>query len=483
MKKNKLFILILIFIFAFLLRIINLTEDPNGFFCDEASIGYNAYSIWKTGKDEYNTVMPLFFRSFGDYKNPVFIYSSAPVVGILGLSEFSVRLTSVIYGLLAIYAIYLLATRLFNPSVGLISAFLLVISPWHIHFSRIGFELISSVLFVILAVYFFKKKYWLSIIFFILAFFSYATPKFYLIPLFLILFFQNYRQYISSKKFWLTNIIALLFMACLIIPNIKNGTFFARWNQLSDQNIKTTEFTKAYLNYFSIDFLFKKGDIDFTGQGVTRHSVKGIGELYWFQLPLIIIFLFSLFYKPYRQSKIFILLFLLIYPLGSTFASINPQASRSIIGVVPLTIASAYGFWILSKFKILKYLLIFLSLYGIYSFTNLYLDYPNYSSDFWGWQYGPKEIIPFYISQVNNYDQFCIEGVFNAPDTFVKFYDPQDKCLGKCGFCSPEINDPQKRQLFAISTDYAYDETIFKLKHIIFYPNSKIAFKIISNHD
>jgi len=52
----------------------------------------------------------------------------------------------------------------------------------------------------------------------------------------------------------------------------------------------------SYLNQFSIDFLFTKGDIDFPGQFITRHSIRGIGQLYLFQLPFLVFGLLSFFY-------------------------------------------------------------------------------------------------------------------------------------------------------------------------------------------
>ena len=53
---------------ATFLRLYRLKDNPAGFFCDEASIGYNAYSILTTGKDEWGQPWPLFFRAFGEYK-------------------------------------------------------------------------------------------------------------------------------------------------------------------------------------------------------------------------------------------------------------------------------------------------------------------------------------------------------------------------------------------------------------------------------
>ena len=54
--------LLLIIILASLLRIWNLNNFPVGFNADEAAIGYNAYSLLQTGKDEYGSSFPLAFK-------------------------------------------------------------------------------------------------------------------------------------------------------------------------------------------------------------------------------------------------------------------------------------------------------------------------------------------------------------------------------------------------------------------------------------
>lgn len=152
-KKNL--ILLLILLLGLFLRTYDLGNNPYGLFCDEASIGYNAYSLLKTGHDEWGTSWPLFFKAFGEYKSPVMTYSVIPFVAIFGLNEVSVRLASVAWGLLGILSIYFLSTILFNKKIGLLSALFLAISPWHIQVSRISLEgLTPYVCFTILAVFF-----------------------------------------------------------------------------------------------------------------------------------------------------------------------------------------------------------------------------------------------------------------------------------------------------------------------------------------
>jgi len=84
---KKYFWLILIIILAAVLRLYNISNNPPALSWDEAAIGWNAKSIFHTRRDEWGTRLPLTFRSFGDYKAPVYIYLTAPLVGFLALTK------------------------------------------------------------------------------------------------------------------------------------------------------------------------------------------------------------------------------------------------------------------------------------------------------------------------------------------------------------------------------------------------------------
>ena len=136
-------LLVVILALAAMVRSVNLTDNPPGFFGDEASIGVDAFLLLTTGRDEHGAHFPIFFRSLGDYKLPIFVYGAIPLVAIWGLTEQAVRLTATVFGVLTVISIFLLTRALFNDKAALASAFLLSITPWHIHYSRTGFELIS----------------------------------------------------------------------------------------------------------------------------------------------------------------------------------------------------------------------------------------------------------------------------------------------------------------------------------------------------
>jgi len=102
------------FLLAFILRFNSLSSNPPSLDWDEASIGYNAYSILKSGRDEYGSFLPLEIRSFGDYKPALYVYFAIPFVAIFGLSELAVRLPSAIFGTLAVIATYFLVKEIFD---------------------------------------------------------------------------------------------------------------------------------------------------------------------------------------------------------------------------------------------------------------------------------------------------------------------------------------------------------------------------------
>ena len=97
-----------IFILAAFLRYYMLGTIPLGLNNDETAIGYNAYTILQSGKDEYGTSFPLYFRSFDDYKLPVYIYMTSINEKIFGATPFAVRFPSALFGSLSVIAIYLL---------------------------------------------------------------------------------------------------------------------------------------------------------------------------------------------------------------------------------------------------------------------------------------------------------------------------------------------------------------------------------------
>ncbi len=208
MKKfiKKYIWLILIVVLAAVLRFYQLDSNPPSLSWDEAAIGWNAKSMFHTRRDEYGTRLPLVFKSFGDYKAPLYIYLTAPVVGVLGLSPVSIRLVSVLAGITSVVVLYLLSKKLaLDDKTALISSLLLTVTPWSVMLSRGAFEQNLSLLFILLFIYCFvctfKKPIWLyaSAFFLALSLYTYHSPKIFS-PLFLLALIVIYKKKLFTKK-------------------------------------------------------------------------------------------------------------------------------------------------------------------------------------------------------------------------------------------------------------------------------------------
>ena len=115
-SKFKFAILLTIITLAAFLRFYKLGTNPPGLYWDEAVMGYDAYSILKTGKDHHGVTLPLFFESFGDWKLPGYHYLLIPSISIFGLNEFAVRFPSALLGTLTVFLTYFLTKKLLMHS-------------------------------------------------------------------------------------------------------------------------------------------------------------------------------------------------------------------------------------------------------------------------------------------------------------------------------------------------------------------------------
>ena len=181
MIKKVNYILLVVLILAAVLRLWRLGSIPPGLTPDEASLGYNAYSILKTGKDQYGNVLPIIFKSFGDYTPGLYVYLTAPFVALFGLSEFAVRLPNALSGIVIVYLFYLLANK--TSQFGLIAAFIAATNPWLIYFSRGAWLPNISLALTLAGIYFFLKSFYksrflyLSALFFALTLIVYQGAK------------------------------------------------------------------------------------------------------------------------------------------------------------------------------------------------------------------------------------------------------------------------------------------------------------------
>ena len=471
MKKYLLpFLVVLITLLAFVLRFCKVTQDPPSLNWDEVSIGYNAYSILKTGRDEWGKLLPAHFKSYGEYKLPAQIYASIPGIAIFGLNELGVRITPAIYGTLTVLLLYFLAKEIFkNEWTALISSFFLAISPWHIQLTRASFESSFSVFWVTLGAWLFikgftqhqnggagftNKKYWLwSTVPFIISIYTYNAARVFT-PLFLVTLFLIYRKEILKNT--KVVILGLVIFALSMVPLasfVISGEATARFNLVSINDDpgftlrinqargnthlpeplprlihnKVTHyvyvFVGNYLSHFTPDFLF------ISGAGHKQQHVQGIGELYMIQAPFILAGLYFLFKNKNKWRWLLVSWLLLAFiPVSATVDSI-PNALRTLLGAVPYQIFTALGiyetFKLLNRKNILRWIVIGVSVIALgISFkgylNNYYNIYPVlYSRD---WQYGYKQVVSFIKRHYNNYDLIVFSRTYGEPHMFTLFF-------------------------------------------------------------
>ncbi|MGB6839329.1 MAG: glycosyltransferase family 39 protein, partial [Microgenomates group bacterium] len=202
-------ILVLAILLGIITRFYKLGEAPAGLYLDEAAQGYSAYSILKTGKDEFGKPFPIVFRSFTDFKTPVYIYMLVPLIPIFDLTKFTVRLPSFIFSILTLPLIYLLlkeiAPKKLAKSLSLTTALLLAISPWHVLFGRTNFECNVALFFFLAGVYFFYRGLKKPANLLVSAFmFAIAIPAYHaqriVTPLIMLVLFIKHRKRLLDLK-------------------------------------------------------------------------------------------------------------------------------------------------------------------------------------------------------------------------------------------------------------------------------------------
>lgn len=401
--NKKIFLLLTIGII--LTRFLGLTKIPLALNRDEAAIGWNAYSILKTAKDEHGQFLPLNFKSIGDYKMPLYIYASVLPIKIFGLNEFSVRFWSSLAGGISVFTLYFLSLEFFkSKKTALLSSILLLFNPWAVFYSRIAFEAnLALALFLLGTLFILKEKLIIGFLLYLLSSLTYSSSLI-LIPFFcltLLIFNKNLR----NKKHYLSwSIFSLLFSLIFIvlyktssqkstISIISNPTIIDTYNQLRTEIYANNPvlaklwYNKPlyllrmgltnYFKTFSLKFLIQEGG------GHPWHRVLHLGNFYTMEIILSLTGLITLLKSKLKSKKNWILLsWLLISPLASAITIDAPHSTRSLFLLPIIVLLASHGVTFLLKeykgytFKVLLITSYFLSVtYGIYRYT---ITYPKF---------------------------------------------------------------------------------------------------------
>jgi len=465
-KSNLLLFLILIF--AIFIRVYKIADVPSGLHGDEASFGYNAYSILLTGKDEYGKFMPLVLKSFGDYAPALYVYITIPFVKIFGLSVFSVRIPTAIFGVIFILLGFLIVRKITgNKSVGLISALLLTISPISLLLSRVQSDPLVSIVFILLGFYFLllwldvKKKLYIFLyaLFFILSFYTYFSPRIF-VPLLISLIFIFYQKQLRIKKIFKVFLFVSLFI--LVMDGVSFlGKTDARINQLyifnnaavilpMEESIREEgqnsailtriihnkitahiDFAiKNYFSYFNYDFLFARG-----GQP-DRERIPGVGLMYPIELPFLLFGIYMAFCKKEKWAS-FLFLWIITTPFILMFAlDESPNVHRFFFTTLPIEFFISYGIYeffrkikkhkVISLFLITTLVLIFLYSF-LYFLDALFNLQPVHQPWYRGFVY--KDLVSSVVKIQGKYKKIVITKDVGAPYIYFLFYQKYDPSL------------------------------------------------------
>lgn len=453
--------ILIILIFAVIIRSYNLSTLPPSLYYDELDAGYQAEVFNKNKTDYFGNKNPVHFKSFGDFRTPLYVYSVALVQKFIPDKELSTRLPSVIFGVVSIYLIYLLTNSL-------IPSLLFTISPWAIHYSRIAFEASGMIMVLLAGIYFWKKftqnsrfsHLLLSIFFFALSPYFYSTSKLFLILLAVLLGIIWFPKLIKLKlkKIFIVLLFGTLILSPLLVDTFKgkSGFRFSYISIFSEPQLASTvdylryadvytthqnqtgvspsfsskifhnkyvlildKFLENYFSAFSTEFLFTKGDQN------QRHGFGNHGLLYFLDFFLIIFGIINVL-KNRHQDKIgSLFLWILIFspiPFALTRDSTGAHATRLIL-MLPSFIFLSYQGVLYLKFLHKLALPLIASLY-ILSFATFWhyykFDYPQDSAMAWNW--GMKEA----VLMSNNYQDspLVFSGSYISFVSFYLFYKP-----------------------------------------------------------
>lgn len=521
-------LLVLILTLALGIRVYKLDIVPPSISWDEASFGYNAFTVANYGKDEYGKFLPFTFRAFGEDKQPVDIYITALFVKFLGLNEFSTRLPVALFGVLNVGLIYYLAKILFNKtSIGLLAAFFLALSPQNIFFSRFNHEANFALFFFMLGLALFlvsikrgKNLLMYSALSFGISVLTYLAAKI-IVPVMLVFLIVLYKdKLVKMRKSIL--IVGLVAGAFLILFILQPKLFFSSRIQQTIQgktDIEKTRFYKEtgnevlgrieliftqYFWHFSPQYLFLSGDDN------PRLSSQSTGEFYKIDAIFLLLGLLYCLHKRTKESML-LLSWVIIAPIPSSMAAEAPHAGRSMFMMGSFHIISALGFYFalsLVKKIQLKFILVALTLIVLTLSAANYLNYyfgeyaKRYAIE---WQYGMKQIVE-YVKGHPEYNQVFMTDARSQPYIFFLYFLKTDlpqyvnnvyynnsdskSYNNVSGFSNfyfggwdPVESFPNKGVLYIV-TPSQYDglrhKVMLNVKKIIFYPNGLPAFYMVS---
>jgi 4-amino-4-deoxy-L-arabinose transferase-like glycosyltransferase len=485
--------LLLIVVIAFWLRTINLTYNPPELFSDELINFVSARSIVETGKDLNGRLLP-YFSDRVELRPPIYGYSAYLSTKLFGNTTIAIRLPAVIFGIITIIMLFQITLEITKSHIAaLFAAFCLAIIPWHIHYSRVGWEPASFLPFLLTAIFLLikginKNLHWAILLGF--GFFSLSIYTYQASPMFSFLFLVaviglNYRYFIIHRKVFFAGIlIAAIIALPYIWTAISEPHLYERARRINTFSQGFTSetiriFLRNYISHFGHQFLFISGDPNL------RHSAQ-TGVLYWWMLPFILIGSILLYKSVKKRWCIGLLAFwVVIFPLAGSLTNDGvPHATRTLVGAPLFCLLTGIGIWQTIRFASIKthsrlfvgfvhiaILVIALAFLALF-LRKYFIVYPKESYAWW--DSGHREIFTKVRSIESQHRRACLDNLNYWNELQLKDYYLKDCPL----YIINNIDDPACRQSGSIIVvkanknifheGYLFD-TVYDLKNQPYY--------------
>jgi hypothetical protein len=483
--KNKWVIVALAFIvvLAASLFFFKLNEAPPCLDADEASFAYNAYSILKTGRDEYGKFLPLRLQAFGDNRFPLITYLDIPWIALLGLNETSARMANFPFFIMFPIVLYFLSFELFkNKHASVLSALFVTLSVGLQSIGRQTHEAYLTVFFLTLATYFLVKflnrkkpvDFYLFTIIFFIDLFGYHPTRLWAVFFFSIILFLAFKKKINWKYLIIFVVSVALFATTDFIykpTRVSNLLFFntegfkSKVNEYqiegglnflyNDVTVGIKDLSLEYVKYFSPQFLAINGDDNY------RFGYPGMYPVTPVEYLLLLVGLYFLF-RNRERWRFLVLALLLFSPSSAILSWAGASLTRSLFILIPVSIIAAYGLSQILKQK----KMVFIAIMGMYFIMALYnwdfylYHFPKRLVTIHAWQCGYKELGEYVKTNYSRFDKFYITKKNGQPYIFMLFYlaYPPEEYQKTAHLTSPDE--------YGFGQVEGFDKFVFNLDHV-----------------
>jgi len=467
---------------AGLFRLPFVSTLPRGLNWDEVAYGYNAYSLLKTGKDEWGRPWPLFIKSFGEYKPALFSYLLIPALLTFHDWNFALRFVPAVLGTLSVVASYGVFFQLTKSAkFSFLAALMMAIMPWHIHYSRAAMDPIVSYPFFIFGLWLWMKNSWklriLAALSLIISMYTYNTERLF-VPLLLLLhgwlFIKPQWKELSRKSLipfalMAVGTVAIFWETLFGVGGVRarSVTIFNSQElaqKFYDQTARQVKYhvpiihfldsknyffamnyLLRYFSHFRPDFLFFEG-----GNLSSQHGFMHYGNLLLIMLPFFVVGV-VVGIRQLSAIQKFFFGWIVLSPLASAITIDTPHAGRTLVMVPAMCYFVALGIYSTLQWngwkkrsmwkKAFAAFIFGLFLLNIYLYVrDYYLFFPEESYRAWQGYY--TELSAYVGQNSNTYNKIYLSDYYDNPMIFYEWYNRID----------PQLVQNAKRDVYAVDS-------------------------------